>query len=75
MREYPPMLSGTPEQQLQQIRSYLVRLVDDINQLERDIESAAKNSPTATEGLVTVDEFRSKFVKLKNRLREQDIDV
>ena len=30
--EYPPMLSGTPEEQLQQLRDYLVRLVQKLEE-------------------------------------------
>lgn len=30
--EYPPMLQGTPEEQLQQLRDYLVRLVQKLEE-------------------------------------------
>lgn len=32
--ELPPMLSGTPEQQLQQLREYLMRLIMQLNEEE-----------------------------------------
>lgn len=32
--EYPPMLSGTPEQQLEQLREYLLRVVQRLNEEE-----------------------------------------
>lgn len=32
--EYPPMLSGTPEQQLEQLRDYLLRVVQRLNEEE-----------------------------------------
>ena len=30
--EYPPILSGTPEEQLEQLRDYLVRLAQKLNE-------------------------------------------
>lgn len=30
--EYPPILSGTPEQQLVQLREYLLRIVQRLNE-------------------------------------------
>lgn len=32
--EYPPMLNGTPEQQLEQLREYLLRVVQRLNEEE-----------------------------------------
>lgn len=32
--ELPPMLNGTPEQQLQQLRDYLLRLIMQLNEEE-----------------------------------------
>ncbi len=32
IREYPPLLHGTPEDQIAQLRAYLVRLVGYINE-------------------------------------------
>ena len=32
--ELPPMLSGDPEQQLKQLRDYLIRLVRELNEEE-----------------------------------------
>lgn len=34
MYEYPPILSGRPEQQLRLLRDYLVRLIQKMNELE-----------------------------------------
>ena len=34
MQEYPPSLRGSPESQLRQLRDYLVRLVQKLNEAE-----------------------------------------
>ena len=34
MYEYPPILSGRTEQQLQLLRDYLVRLIQELNERE-----------------------------------------
>ena len=34
MYEYPPMLQGSAESQLRQLRDYLVRLVQNMNEAE-----------------------------------------
>lgn len=36
MQEYPPILRGSPENQLRQLRDYLVRLVQKLNEEERE---------------------------------------
>ena len=38
IREYPPMLTGTPENQTAQLREYLVRLIRYLDEILRDIE-------------------------------------
>lgn len=43
IREYPPVLSGTAENQCAQIRAYLVRL---IRYLDEIVEELQKNQPT-----------------------------
>lgn len=35
MYEMPPILKGTPEQQIKQLRDYLVRLITKLNQEEQ----------------------------------------
>ena len=34
MQEYPPILRGSPENQLRQLRDYLLRLVQKLNEAE-----------------------------------------
>lgn len=34
MHEYPPMLQGSAESQLRQLRDYLVRLIQNLNEAE-----------------------------------------
>ena len=34
MYEYPPMLQGSAERQLRQLRDYLVRLIQNLNEAE-----------------------------------------
>ena len=36
MHEYPPMLQGSAESQLRQLRDYLVRLTQSLNEAEED---------------------------------------
>lgn len=36
MYEYPPILRGTPEQQLREMRDYLVRLIKEMNEKEQE---------------------------------------
>lgn len=36
MQEYPPILRGSPENQLRQLRDYLVRLVQKLNEEKRE---------------------------------------
>lgn len=36
MHEYPPMLHGSAESQLRQLRDYLVRLIQSLNEAEED---------------------------------------
>lgn len=36
MQEYPPILRGTAEDQIRQLRDYLVRLVQKMNEEERE---------------------------------------
>lgn len=43
IREYPPVLSGTAENQCAQLRAYLVRLV---RYLDEIIEELQKNPPS-----------------------------
>ena len=38
MQEYPPILRGSPENQLRQLRDYLVRLVQKLNEEEEERE-------------------------------------
>lgn len=38
-KEYPPMLTGQPENQLAQLRAYLVRLINYIDEALRDINA------------------------------------
>ena len=42
IREYPPMLTGTPENQIAQLRDYLVRLVRYLNEILEEIEKEGK---------------------------------
>ncbi len=36
MYEYPPMLQGSAERQLRQLRDYLVRLIQKMNEAEEE---------------------------------------
>lgn len=36
-KEYPPMLTGQPEEQLRQLRAYLVRLINSIDEAIREV--------------------------------------
>lgn len=38
MHEYPPMLTGSAENQLRQLRDYLVRLVKSMNEAREEKE-------------------------------------
>lgn len=38
-KEYPPMLTGQPEEQLRQLRAYLVRLINSIDEAIREVNA------------------------------------
>lgn len=42
-KEYPPMLTGQPENQLAQLRAYLVRLINYIDEALRDVNAGGSS--------------------------------
>lgn len=49
--EYPPMLTGDERDQIRQMRSYLYRMVDNLNFMLSEDESAKEDTPVTEEAI------------------------